>query len=289
MAGAVYNLTHRIPTKEQVKESSFLKNYEKISLLCKTGKFDEATKFLQDLKTTALSLKDNREALRQHTCLNNAYNQFVRENNLPKTRISNLQQAAKIQVVANSTIEQMHSLQEANAENKSLASAKEEQVLISEQNNALHTLTSEIDNKLHVSKDGDSNQAKLIDINVSGAQDGSGGMIPDPEDKDKVKSKETAQIKIYDECGQDKHIFRDEPGHLSDTPDNRKLLIDIASDCKNSLGLDKYGNQWFEKTLSDGKQVWVRMRNSVIRDGGVNDSPKVFNFDTGLCASIRPK
>ncbi|MFA6066167.1 MAG: hypothetical protein WC707_03225 [Candidatus Babeliaceae bacterium] len=79
-----------------------------------------------------------------------------------------------------------------------------------------------------------------------------------------------------------KHIFRNASGHLADTYENRKLLISITSDAKNLLGIDKYGNEWFAKTLPDGKQVWSSVRSNLIRNGGLNDSPRVFNNITGL-------
>ena len=39
-----------------------------------------------------------------------------------------------------------------------------------------------------------------------------------------------------------KHFMRDEDGHLPDTPENRKLLTDLANDTAYHMGKDKYGN-----------------------------------------------
>ncbi len=37
-----------------------------------------------------------------------------------------------------------------------------------------------------------------------------------------------------------KHIFKKEEGHLPDTPENRKLLEDLANDESKCLGVDKW-------------------------------------------------
>ncbi len=46
-----------------------------------------------------------------------------------------------------------------------------------------------------------------------------------------------------------KHIFRDKPGHLRDTAANRQLLLEVAGDPNNFLGVDKYGKSWHAKIL----------------------------------------
>ena len=83
-----------------------------------------------------------------------------------------------------------------------------------------------------------------------------------------------------------KHIFRNAPGHLLDTATNRQLLIDVASDTKNFLGYDKYKTVWFAKITDSGKQIWVGVRENSIRYGGLNDVPKRFNSETGLCKLV---
>ena len=113
---------------------------------------------------------------------------------------------------------------------------------------------------------------------------GGPGSSQDP-DKDKNGKNKSYQdeIKINDKNGQDKHIFRNKEGHITDTPENRELLINVVKDSKNYLGTDKHGTNWYSKTLETGKQVWVTERNNLIRDGGINNSPKQFNINTGLC------
>ena len=79
------------------------------------------------------------------------------------------------------------------------------------------------------------------------------------------------------------HIFRNAPGHLvNDTPANRQLLVDTASNPSNLLGTDRFGNNWYAQTRPDGSQVWVSARNGEIRNGGVNPTPRPFNPSTGL-------
>jgi len=79
------------------------------------------------------------------------------------------------------------------------------------------------------------------------------------------------------------HIFRDKKGHLKDTPQNRKLLIDLASDENNFKGPDIHGNRWYSKQLSGGRQAWARVRDNYIESGGINDTARTYNFQTGLC------
>ncbi len=100
----------------------------------------------------------------------------------------------------------------------------------------------------------------------------------DDKNNDKNKSKKV-------EIGKDdeSHIFEDRPGHMIDTPENRNLLIALASNVKNFLGLDKHGTEWYAQITANGKQLWAAVRNCIIRNGGINDVPKIFNSETGLC------
>jgi len=82
------------------------------------------------------------------------------------------------------------------------------------------------------------------------------------------------------------HIFQNKEGHLPDTPGNRRLLENTANNKSNYLGSDKYGNDWYAKTQPDGTQVWVETRNGKIIDGGLNNSPKSYNSNTGLKSQI---
>ncbi len=81
------------------------------------------------------------------------------------------------------------------------------------------------------------------------------------------------------------HIFRNAEGHLkSDTPENRKLLLDLANDPAHRLGIDQFGNTWAARTGHDGRQAWVQIRDDRITNGGINPEARAFNSLTGLAA-----
>ena len=84
------------------------------------------------------------------------------------------------------------------------------------------------------------------------------------------------------------HIFRDKAGHLQDTPGNRRLLESVADNSLLTLGKDKYGNTWSAQNRSDGTQVWTQSRDGKIINGGVNQTPKTFNPETGLSSPVKP-
>ena len=104
------------------------------------------------------------------------------------------------------------------------------------------------------------------------------GNIPD-ELKDKVKlPKNESQLK---------HIFRNEEGHLKDTQENRKMLLDLANDTKYHVGKDLRGLDWHYQINDNGTQDWVSHRNGIISDGGTNNTPREFNPETGLNRNVK--
>jgi filamentous hemagglutinin len=84
------------------------------------------------------------------------------------------------------------------------------------------------------------------------------------------------------------HIFRDSEGHISDTPANRQLLENVANDPSAILGTDKYGTTWAAKLNPDGTQTWVGIRGGNVSYGGINQTPKSFNPQTGLASPTKP-
>ena len=114
-----------------------------------------------------------------------------------------------------------------------------------------------------------------------------GSILRDQENKKESEEEgkgeaDSKKNKIPDNDSTTGHIFRDAEGHIPDTPENRALLEEVANDSANFRGTDKYGNEWYTKTQSDGSQVWVESRNGNIFEGGVNNTPKPWNPDTGL-------
>lgn len=78
------------------------------------------------------------------------------------------------------------------------------------------------------------------------------------------------------------HIFRKDDGHMEDSPENRKILTDLAADPSKRKGRDKYGNFWNSETMPDGTQVWVEYRDGIIINGGVNKKARKWSDDNGL-------
>ena len=99
-----------------------------------------------------------------------------------------------------------------------------------------------------------------------------------------VQEDSTSQkVSFPPEDSQIKHIFRKRgAGHLLDTEENRKKILELANDNNYYVGLDKYGNKWNVKIDDDGYQLWVEHRNGIIQEGGRNYIPKKWNVETGL-------
>ena len=90
------------------------------------------------------------------------------------------------------------------------------------------------------------------------------------------------KITFPQEDAQLKHIFRDAEGHIADTSANRQKILDVTSNLDNYLGKDARGNDWYAIISEDGTQIWVRVRNCVIDNAGVNDVPRTWDSVTGL-------
>ena len=100
-----------------------------------------------------------------------------------------------------------------------------------------------------------------------------------PQDSDTIK---TIEVSLPKNRAQIMHIFRADDGHLTDTPENRTRLLQLAQDSQYRLGVDIHGNIWHAKLLEDGSQLWVEYRDGVIREGGLNLIPHEWDDETGL-------
>jgi RHS repeat-associated protein len=69
------------------------------------------------------------------------------------------------------------------------------------------------------------------------------------------------------------HMFRDAEGHLAeDTPENR-VLIESAVKPGNYVRTGGSGESLYRETLSNGTQVWAKVFEGAITNGGVNNVP----------------
>ena len=69
------------------------------------------------------------------------------------------------------------------------------------------------------------------------------------------------------------HMFSNRTGHLPDTPANRTTLINTAR-TGQAVRADNYGNQFYRTLNRDGTETWVQVRNGIIRNGGINSTPR---------------
>jgi len=82
------------------------------------------------------------------------------------------------------------------------------------------------------------------------------------------------------------HVWAKRPGHLERTPENEKLVHDVANDSECYFGPDKREHYWYAKILKNEKQVWVKVRNNKIIGWGINESSSIrkYNSKTGFVA-----
>ena len=102
------------------------------------------------------------------------------------------------------------------------------------------------------------------------------------DNPDNIPEELKGKIRLPSDDSQLKHIFRDAEGHLPDTPENRRLLTEVANDRSSHAGRDIRGNDWNIMKTEDGSQIWVISRDGKIQNGGINNPPRVWDDDTGL-------
>lgn len=102
------------------------------------------------------------------------------------------------------------------------------------------------------------------------------------DNPDNIPDSLKGRVKMPQNNSQLMHIFRNESGHLPDTPQNRKMLLNLANDSNYYVGKDKWGNDWHYRINNDGTQDWVEHQNLMISDGGRNMNPIKWDDETGL-------
>ncbi len=91
------------------------------------------------------------------------------------------------------------------------------------------------------------------------------------------------QIKLPTNSAQIKHIFREEEGHLPDTPANQKKILDVANNENNYVGTSSNNNcTWYSEKQEDGSQIWVKVHGGTISNAGKNEKPRKWNSETGF-------
>ena len=107
------------------------------------------------------------------------------------------------------------------------------------------------------------------------------------DNPDNIPDELKGKVKLPENDSQLKHIFRNDAGHLPDTPENRKLLVDLANDNRYHMGVDRFGNDWNVRLNNDRTQDWTRSMNQVIIEGGRNLTPINWNDETGLFRNLK--
>ena len=102
------------------------------------------------------------------------------------------------------------------------------------------------------------------------------------DNPDNIPDELKGDVKLPNGEAQLKHIFGNRKGHLPDTKENRKMLVELANDMEFHMGKDKYGNDWHVRNNANGTQDWVRHMNQTINEGGQNESPIKWDDKTGL-------
>ena len=63
------------------------------------------------------------------------------------------------------------------------------------------------------------------------------------------------------------HFAREVP----DTPENRKMLVDLANNKELHRGIDRYGNDWHVRQNADGTQDCIKILEAIIGENSSYD------------------
>lgn len=75
---------------------------------------------------------------------------------------------------------------------------------------------------------------------------------------------------------------------MPDTLADRQRWQDLLSDPKNYQGTDSSGSQWYAQTLADGSQLWAKVWKGTFQYGGIRQTPRAFDPQTGLSSPENP-
>lgn len=80
------------------------------------------------------------------------------------------------------------------------------------------------------------------------------------------------------------HMFRNKPGKLKDTPENRKRILDMVKNKDTCFGQDKNGVISYAQIELDGTQLYAEVYKYKIRNCGFNDigRHRTWNHKTGF-------
>lgn len=79
-----------------------------------------------------------------------------------------------------------------------------------------------------------------------------------------------------------RHMFDNREGHRPDSLEFRTEVMSTVKNVKNYHGSDIHDNDWYSEILLDGTQRWASIYQGVIKNCGVNNTPKMYNPITGL-------
>ena len=75
---------------------------------------------------------------------------------------------------------------------------------------------------------------------------------------------------------------------LSDTLENQLLVYDLITHNENFLGIGPWGEEWYARLLSDGRQLWAEVYHGKFRCAGIRQTPGAFESGTGLSTPQHP-
>lgn len=105
---------------------------------------------------------------------------------------------------------------------------------------------------------------------------------PMPNGPQKNDEHKTARMPDVNNKQKINHIFKQAWGHREFSQKLYDAMDTMVKDAINHLGPDKYGVQWFAKTLENGEQMWAKAQAGEVISAGINTTPRVYCPVKGL-------